>query len=145
MRPINRIVIHCADTPADMDIGAAEIRRWHVDERGWSDIGYHAVIRRNGNLEVGRPDDRPGAHAAGFNADSLAVCLVGGRGPDGKPENNFTPAQMQTLFLLIANWCAEYGVSDDQIMGHRDLPGVTKACPSFDARKWWAANRGVLS
>ena len=42
------VVVHCADTPADMDVGAADIRRWHVDERGWDDVGYHWIIRRSG-------------------------------------------------------------------------------------------------
>ena len=48
------IVIHCADTYEDMDIGAEDIRKWHVEERGWSDIGYHKVIRRDGTVEDGR-------------------------------------------------------------------------------------------
>jgi hypothetical protein len=31
---ITKVIIHAADTPANMDIGVAEIRRWHVEERG---------------------------------------------------------------------------------------------------------------
>jgi len=42
-------VVHCADTPAEMDIGATEIRRWHTEERKWDDIGYHYVIRSSWN------------------------------------------------------------------------------------------------
>ena len=51
------VVIHCADTPEDMDIGAEKIREWHTKERGWDDIGYHWVIRRDGTLDPGRPID----------------------------------------------------------------------------------------
>ena len=50
----DHIVIHCADTPDDRDVDMATIKKWHVEERGWSDIGYHFVIRRNGLVEAGR-------------------------------------------------------------------------------------------
>ncbi len=53
MRTINLFVIHCADTYATMDIGVKEIDGWHR-KRGWSGIGYHFVIRRNGIVETGR-------------------------------------------------------------------------------------------
>ena len=57
-------VVHCADTPAEMDIGAAEIRKWHTEDNGWDDIGYHYVIRRDGILENGRDTKMQGAHCA---------------------------------------------------------------------------------
>ena len=142
MRQINRIIVHCADTPPDMDIGAATIRKWHVQERGFNSIGYHGVIRRNGRFEPGRLLETPGAHAAGHNADSLAVCLVGGRGRGGGPQNNFTPAQMRTLAALVTMWQAQFNVPDEGIMGHRDLPDVAKHCPSFDVRAWWNSIKG---
>lgn len=138
MRDIRRIIVHCADTPPSLDIGAAEIDRWHR-ERGWAGIGYHGVIRRDGRYEPGRDLERAGAHAYGHNADSLAVCLVGGQGEDGGPENNFTAAQMQTLEALVTAGRRQFNVPDEGIMGHRDLPGVTKACPCFDVPVWWAS------
>ena len=39
------IVVHCAATKASMDIGATEIKKWHVDDNGWDDIGYHYIIK----------------------------------------------------------------------------------------------------
>ena len=57
------IVIHCAATKASMDIGASEIKKWHVDDNGWDDIGYHYIIKRGGLVEVGRPEAFQGAHA----------------------------------------------------------------------------------
>jgi hypothetical protein len=53
MREIEHIVVHCADTYADMNIGVEQIRKWHL-KRGWNDVGYHYVIRRNGQIELGR-------------------------------------------------------------------------------------------
>jgi hypothetical protein len=57
------LVIHCAATKATMDIGYKEIRKWHVEDRGWDDVGYHYIIRRDGKVEVGRPEGFQGAHA----------------------------------------------------------------------------------
>lgn len=131
-RIITRVVIHCSATPPDRDIGAADIRRWHVEENGWRDIGYHYVIRRSGKLETGRPLGEPGAHARGFNKRSVGICLVGDGG-------DFTPAQWRALEVLVAWLQREWPGAE--VLGHRDLPGVDKACPTFDVRPWWAARR----
>lgn len=136
MRTINRIVIHCAATGPNQDIGAKDIDRWHR-ERGFTRIGYHYVIRRDGTLETGRPVEEVGAHAVGHNADSIGICMAGGvsqPGPNGKPENNYTPAQWATLKRIVGELRQRFPKTD--ILGHRDLPGVAKACPSFDARAW---------
>ena len=133
-RSTDFIVIHCAATKPNQDIGAAEIRKWHVEDRGWSDIGYHQVIRRNGAIELGRPLNVSGAHAKNFNSRSVGVCLVGGIDVDGNPEDNFTEAQMDSLSVTLDYWKRIY--PDAEILGHRDLPGVSKACPSFDVKEW---------
>ena len=130
------IVIHTAATPPSMDIGAKEIREWHL-ARGWSDIGYHWVIRRNGTVEPGRPVDAVGAHAKGFNKTSVGICLVGGLNADGEPDCNYTWVQWPELEALVIKMKAKY--PDAAVLGHRDLPGVTKTCPVFDADAWWAA------
>ncbi len=134
MRPIDLIVVHVSATPPDMDIGAAEIKQWHKD-KGWSDIGYHAVIRRNGQVEDGRPIERAGAHARGYNAHSFGICLVGGVDEDGKPDFNLTRPQMDSLYRLLN--VVEYEYPDTDLRGHRDLPGVSKACPCFNVRAWY--------
>lgn len=137
MRMINLLVVHCSATRPALDIGAGEIRQWHLD-RGWSDIGYHYVIRRNGGLETGRPVETAGAHAKGHNAHSAGICLVGGVDAGNDPENNFTSAQFATLRTLLVDLLRQYPQS--RICGHRDLPGVRKACPCFDVLQWWARN-----
>lgn len=134
---IEHIVVHAADTPATMDIGAADIDRWHR-EKGWWRIGYHFVIRRDGTLEVGRPLHNAGAHAKGFNNCSWGICMAGGRAEDGGPENNFTPAQFETLRSTVAFLKVLAPQAD--VDGHRDLPEVTKDCPCFDVHDWYGAN-----
>lgn len=134
------IVIHCSATRPHQDIGAREIRKWHMAQ-GWSDIGYHYVIRRNGKREKGRALDAIGSHVAGHNADSVGVCMVGGvnRRDWLKPENNFTKEQWATLRSTVAELLKRYPRA--KVLGHRDFPGVQKACPSFDARAWARANK----
>ena len=82
MRSIDFIAIHCAATPAEVDVGVREITRWHRARR-FRTIGYHYVIRRDGTIEKGRPDDQRGAHEPRINSRSIAVCLVGGAPPRG--------------------------------------------------------------
>ena len=82
----------------------------------------------------------PGAHARGFNHRSLGLCLVGGVGEDGKAENNFTDEQFFSLKHRIHLLRVDH--PDAVILGHRDLPNVSKACPSFDAMAWWEEEFG---
>ena len=138
MRAINKIIVHCAATRPGMDIGAQEIRRWHVRDNGWSDIGYHGVIRRDGTLESGRPMDQAGAHTTGHNADSIGICLVGGLAEDGKtPEDNFTAAQWATLKRVVLDLTRKYPTAT--VHGHNEF--AAKACPCFDVRDWWMTVR----
>lgn len=138
MRPINALVVHCSATGPAADVGAVDIDRWHK-QRGFRRIGYHYVIRRDGTVEKGRPDTEVGAHAEGYNKASIGICLVGGVDASKRmnPQDNFTPAQKDALRTLLYQLRALY--PDATVLGHRDIPGVAKACPSFDVKAWWAA------
>ena len=76
-RYINLIVYHCTATKASQDFDVNDIRRMHL-KRGWSDIGYHVLIKRNGEIQFGRPMSKIGAHVKGFNRTSIGVVWVGG-------------------------------------------------------------------
>lgn len=118
-----------------MDIGLAEIDRWHRS-RGWLKIGYHYVIRRNGQLELGRHTDEVGAHAKGHNATSIGICMVGGIDSDGKPENNFTQEQWDRLIMLLSALHNDYPAA--KVIGHNEVS--SKDCPSFDVQVWLIRN-----
>lgn len=135
---VEYLVIHCAATRPSMDVGVAEIRKWHL-QRGFFDIGYHYVIRRDGTVEKGRMDNVPGAHVEGYNGKSLGICLVGGVSQDdiNVAENNFTDAQFATLRTQLHILKQSY--PNAKIVGHRDL-NKGKACPSFDVKEWLADN-----
>ena len=126
MRKINEIIVHCSDTPSDMAVDAALIRKWHTEERGWGDIGYHYVILRDGTIEKGRHDVIVGAHARGHNQHSIGICLVG-----GMPRANFTMQQYSALFQLVADIRNEHGPVG--ISGHYEYD-EDKGCPMFDVK-----------
>ena len=128
-RKIKKIIVHCAATPPSMDIGVEVIRKWHVEDRKWSDIGYHYVIRLDGSIELGRPVSRQGAHTRGYNKESIGICYVGGVNEKGAAEDTRTDAQKKSLRILLE--FLKLTFPDSVIHGHRDF--ANKACPSFDA------------
>lgn len=149
MRSINLIVIHCTASPNGVPRSIAEITADHK-ARGFSAIGYHHVINVDGTVMRGRPEDEPGAHAKGFNARSIGVCLVGGVG--GKDKLNpgkYTDAQWLSLKALLTELLARY--PGCKIVGHRDLsPDLDgdgeieprewiKLCPAFEVKSWLLA------
>jgi len=140
------IVFHCSATKPNQHIGVEQITEWHV-AKGWQTVGYHFVITRAGDLQLGRPLTDIGAHVQGFNAHSVGVCMVGGLDDLGRPLVNgpqmFTPAQWETARLLVAFLRRLY--PEARVTGHRDLsPDANKdgkiqqsewlkTCPGFDA------------
>ena len=131
MREVNQIIVHCSATKPSMDVGVRVIREWHVDGNGWSDIGYHYVIKRNGTIEDGRDESKSGAHAKGYNKHSIGICLVGGIDKDGKSDANFTLAQYMALLTLITAIKTRHNISS--VIGHRDVSD--KDCPCFDVQQ----------
>jgi N-acetyl-anhydromuramyl-L-alanine amidase AmpD len=129
------IVVHCAATKASMDIGATEIKKWHVDDNGWDDIGYHYIIKRGGLVEVGRPEGFQGAHAPAANSKSIGICLVGGMADDGGAENNFTMEQFLSLKDLIKRLVMTNS-NIKEIVGHCDIQDNKPNCPGFNLKEW---------
>lgn len=134
-RQITEIIVHCADTLDGKDFTVAQIREWHVKGNGWSDIGYHYVVYRDGTVHLGRPVERVGAHCKGHNAQSIGVCYVGGKTADGKGcKDTRTAEQKAALLRLLRELKAKYPTA--KIYGHRDF--AAKACPCFNAKAEYA-------
>ena len=131
MRDIDYIVIHCAATKPSMDVPIERVKKWHLD-RGWSDIGYHYYITRDGEIHKGRKLSTIGAHVRGYNSKSIGICYEGGIDESGEPEDNRTKEQKKSLLKVVQ--ILKFVFSGAIVQGHRDFPNVNKACPSFDAK-----------
>lgn len=175
-RPVDRLIVHCSATPNGRWTTTADVDRWHA-ERGFNRrpcwrarqnmslgaIGYHFLLYTNGAIATGRHLDEVGAHARGYNAHSIGICMVG--------TDRFTAAQWRSLAAVVhtlVRWVAEarglrHGLRAEasaaallclaaqmrlRITGHRDLSpdrdgdGVVephewlKTCPGFDVAGW---------
>jgi N-acetylmuramoyl-L-alanine amidase len=131
MRRIDFIVIHCTATPQDTRPEA--IQHYWNEYLKWKNPGYHYLIEASGDVRQLATEERICNGVAGHNANSIHVSYIGGIDADNKPLDNRTPAQRQSMRVLIMKLKKQYPQA--QIQGHRDFPFVKKACPSFDARQ----------
>jgi len=123
------IVIHHTGSP-DMDASAEQIHGWHLNN-GWSGIGYHYVIRKDGAIERGRPEWSIGSHAYGENSHTIGIHLSG----------NFEQAyptedQLDRCGALIADICDRYGIPIDRnhVVGHGEL--MSTDCPGTNLQTY---------
>lgn len=127
MREITKIIVHCTDSDDSVDIGFKEVNQWHK-ERGWLSpsgisCGYHYIVRKDGKVERGRPDDELGAHVRGHNWGSIGISWVG--------RNDLNESQYATLKALIRGLMNQYDVDIDNVHGHYELDNK-KTCPNLN-------------
>ena len=131
-RQINYLVVHCSATPEGRDHTAKDIDLWHR-QRGFNEIGYNYVVRLTGTIEGGRDVDKIPAHVTNHNKDSIGICYIGGIDKKTlQPKDTRTAEQKEALKKLLTELKALY--PEAEILGHRDFPGVAKACPCFNAK-----------
>lgn len=141
MRIPKYLVIHCSATKLSQDIPVSTIKKWHVKGRGWSDVGYHYYIRKDGSLELGRDRDGDGdiweeigAHVRNFNSKSVGICYEGGLDESGEPKDTRTKEQLITMSAIVKVISSQFkGI---KIRGHKDFPNVAKSCPCFEVLDW---------
>ena len=133
--PVHEVVIHASATRPNWMANNtpqerfAEIRRWHMEDRGWRDIGYHRFIDRDGTIIVGRSLYEIGAHVKDHNRGTVGICLAGGHGAMATDafEDNFTEAQRQSLKAYLRELSMLTEIR--KISGHNEY--AAKACPGF--------------
>ena len=130
MRSITLIVIHCSAVKPDQLSSAAQIDSWHRQRGYHLGIGYHYVIRRNGDIEPGRPEWMVGAHCLNHNKYSIGVCYEGGLDARGQPADTRTAEQKSAMRNLLEDLHKRHPRA--VIVGHRDL-SHDRDCPCFDA------------
>ena len=121
---VRYIIVH--DTGVPVDQSAATIDRYHREERGYSQIGYHWLVRKNGDLEQGRSENIVGAHVAGKNltiqspnSHSIGIAMTGDQSLADTPT-----VQRDALVNKVAELCITYGVPPANVRGHGEVePG----------------------
>lgn len=129
---VKYLTIHCAATPEGRHVTAEQITEW--DKAKFGQTSYHWVVELDGVMRRTLRDDQKGAHVGGHNTSNIGICYIGGVDKKLNPKDTRTEAQKKSLLTLIRTYKERYpGIV---IRGHRDWPGVKKACPSFDVTAW---------
>jgi|GEM_PF-872861 len=126
----SRLTIHHTDTPNNDSLSMAarvrQIQAYHIDNKGWCDVGYHFLVGQDGRIYQGRYENRVGAHAAGANTDNVGISFIGsfnGRAPSG---------DMMAAGARIMRALADtYGIALDRtrVKGHREVGTTETDCP----------------
>lgn len=148
MGKLKNIVIHTADMPYGTAVLIDKIHR----QKGWSAIGYNAVITNgvpdsrmyfngekwdwaDGQIEWGRPFDQDdvvesvevGAHVLGHNSESFGIALIG-------KDGNYTLKQMMVLFKLCNKLRERWThLEPKHFLAHYELDTKGKTCPDIHA------------
>ncbi|QYS89066.1 N-acetylmuramoyl-L-alanine amidase [Flavobacterium davisii] len=131
MRNIKYIAVHCTATAQTATID--KIQTYWREHLGWQSPGYHFIIKPNGEAVNLLSIEKVSNGVKGFNHETINISYIGGVDPKGKPFDNRTKEQKETLLKLLKEFKKQF--PNAIIQGHRDFPNVKKACPSFDAKK----------
>lgn len=137
MRAISLIVVHCSATREDKSFTEHDLDVCHR-RRGFNGVGYHFYIRKNGDIKSTRPLERIGAHARGFNSESIGICYEGGLDNEGHPKDTRTPWQKHSLRVLILTLLRDY--SRMSYLRTRDLSPDLNGNGEIEPEEW---NQGL--
>ena len=133
MRKIDKLIVHCTATPEFKDFDVKDVRDWHVKGNGWSDIGYHFLIKIDGTVQEGRNMAKTGAHVAGHNKSSIGIAYVGGMDKNMEEWiDTRTDQQKDSIFNLLMD--LKFQFPDAVVYGHNDFTDK-KVCPCFNAKE----------
>ena len=113
-----RIILHHA---AAKTCSAEDIHRWHLNN-GWSGCGYHFLVRKDGSIYRGRPENKLGAHTQNYNTGSIGICFEGSYNSEQMPE-----AQLRSGQELVTYLCDKYNLLKANVYKHKDFNSTD--CP----------------
>ena len=134
MRTINYLVVHCTATPQTTTIES--IQNYWRNVLKWKSPGYHYLIKPTGEVVQLLPETGVSNGVAGYNSQCINISYIGGVNASNQPVDNRTAVQKASLLTLLKQLKSKYPKA--KIQGHRDFPGVKKACPSFNAKSEYA-------
>lgn len=112
----NRIILHHAESKS---CTADDIHSWHL-KKGWSGIGYHFFVRKDGSIYRGRPEEVVGSHAKGSNSDSIGICFEGSYMTETMGQTQINAGRELVSYLK-----KKYGIS--KVQKHKDVCSTN--CP----------------
>ena len=112
----DEVILHHAEASSAT---VEQVNQWHLD-KGWTGIGYHYYIRKDGSIYRGRPEWAMGAHAVGHNDRSIGICCEGAYMTETMPT-----AQLVSLKELLRDIMGRYGTMS--LKRHRDVNSTN--CP----------------
>lgn len=133
-RYVDELIIHI--TASNPNATVEDLRRQHMQNNGWSDIGYHWVMTSDGVLHEGRPEEIIGAGVLGNNATTIHISYVS-RGNDYDNDSPYgtymTDAQKREFPKAVAGILKRRKLTISDLTGHNDYDSG-KACPCFKVR-----------
>ncbi|XP_030621059.1 peptidoglycan recognition protein 5 [Chanos chanos] len=117
-----KVVIHhtalwTCTKPSECQAQLTYIQKMHMEDRGFSDIGYNFLIGGDGAVYEGRGWGIIGAHAKTHNLDSVGIAFMGNFN-DEFP----SPAALSSLQRLLYSGVAQgHLYSNFVLLAHRDL------------------------
>ncbi|MDM5155771.1 peptidoglycan recognition family protein [Bacillus sp. DX1.1] len=120
LQNVTKIIIHHT---AKEGWDVYKTHAFHQKVRGWSGIGYNYFIEEDGTVYEGR-GLFIGAHAKGHNSETIGICMTG-----NFDKYDPTSEQVHSLHRLCYTFMQQFSLCVEDILGHRELEGVTKTCP----------------
>jgi hypothetical protein len=117
---VSKIILHCSDSDFWHHDDIKVIDDWHR-KRGWDGVGYQLFVKKTGEIQLGRPLNKVGAHTKGHNKNSIGVCMSG--------KNDF-PQLTHTISLLLY-LLKSFSLTPDDLFGHYEIDS-NKTCPNID-------------
>lgn len=134
---VKRIILHHAEAS---NCTVQDIHRWHLNN-GWSGIGYHFFVRKDGTIYRGRPENKLGAHTSNHNTGSLGICFEGSYNKETMPSE-----QLRTGQELITYLCDKYSLLKANVYKHKDFNSTD--CPGanfpYEALRSGTKNETVI-
>ncbi|UII27021.1 N-acetylmuramoyl-L-alanine amidase [Fulvivirga maritima] len=141
-KEFTHLMIHCSATPKGKWFDADDITRWHIEERGWSRVGYSTLFLLDGTTDIMIPFDKDDTinsweisnGARGWNGITRHICYIGGLNEKGNSvEDTRTEAQLAAMQAFVKMHIMLW--PKVKIIGHNQV-NAHKNCPSFNVNEW---------